>query len=243
MMRVSPLRTFVLTAAFWLPAMFFIWFSLSSGVVFPVIRLSAALLQHWMPDLVTAMSQDYYYALFTYVADVGGVPGLPPSSRLAVEDQRVNVLIYSYGLPLLFGLIMATPLNWRRTFLQLGIGLFALTLVQSFGLIGNVLKTMAFGVGPAVQSALMSMDYAAAAPAAGAAASQHMLAALATHGLGPDMIALAYQFGYLVLPAVTPVALWILMNPRFLETLVGWREPEADPAGPMPSANNRGGSA
>ena len=242
MMTVSPLRHFVLTAAFWLPAMFFIWFSLSSAVVFPVIRISAAVLQAWMPDLVTELSQDYFHAIFTYVADLSGVAGLP-ASGLAVEDQRANVLIYSYGLPLVFGLIMATPLNWRRTFLQLGIALIAMTGVQSFGLIGNVLKTMAFGVGPAVQSALSSMDYAAVAPAAGAAASQHMLAALGAHGLGPDLIALAYQFGYLVLPAVTPVALWILMNPRFLETLVGWREPEADTDGPMQSANNRGGSA
>jgi hypothetical protein len=244
-MAMSPLRGFVLTAAFWLPAMFFVWFALSSAVVFPAIRLTALVLANWMPDLVLSMAQDYHHAVYSFVADVSGVAGLP-ASRLAVEEQRTNVLIYSYGLPLLFGLIMATPLNWRRTFLQLVIGLIVMTGIQAFGLMGNVFNTMAFGVGPAVQAALTAMDYGAVAAAAGAAATQHMLAALAAHGLGSGtLIALLYQFGYLVLPAVTPVALWILMNSRFLETLVGWREPEADSAGPRadPSINSGGGSA
>lgn len=242
-MGVSPLRQFILTAMFWLPAMFFLWFALSSVVAFPVIHLTGAILLGWMPDLVTSMTQDYYHALFTYVADVGGVVGLP-STKLAVEEQRSNVLVYCYGLPLLFGLVMATPLNWRRTFLQLGIGFALLSGMQTFGLLGEVLKTMAFGVGPAVQAALASMEYSAVAPAAGAAAEQHMHAALATHGLSLDLIALAYQFGYLVLPAVMPVALWILMNPRFLEALVGWGgEPEATPAGPSTGANSKGTNA
>lgn len=233
-MTISPLRRFVLQAALWLPAMFAIWFALQSPVVFLPIRIAGAVLSSWLPEVFTGMAQDYSHAVFSYVADVSGVTGLP-ATRLAVEEQRTNVLIYCYGLPLLYGLVMATPLNWRRTFLQLGVGYVVLSLVQAFGLVGDVLKTMALGVGPGVQSALAAMEYAALAPAAGEAARLHMEAALAAHGLTPDRIILVYQFGYLVLPAVTPVALWIVMNPRFLETLVGWREPEAEDAGPNPA--------
>ena len=240
-MTISPLRRFVLQAALWLPAMFAIWFALQSPVVYLPIRLAGAVLSSWLPDLFTGMAQDYNHAVFSYVADVSGVQGLP-ATRLAVEEQRTNVLIYCYGLPLLYGLVMATPLNWRRTFLQLGVGYVVLSLVQGFGLAGDVLKTMALGVGPGVQAALAAMEYAALAPAAGEAARLHMEAALAGHGLTPDRIILIYQFGYLVLPAVTPVALWIVMNPRFLETLVGWREPEAEDAGPTP-ATDKGRSA
>lgn len=239
---ISPLRRFVLQAALWLPAMFAIWFALQSPVVYLPIRLAAWTLLHWVPELFTSMAQDYNYAVFAYVADVSGVSGLP-ATRLAVEEQRSNVLIYCYGLPLLYGLVMATPLNWRRTFLQLGVGYLVLSLVQAFGLVGEVLKTMALGVGPGVMAALAEMpEFAALAAAAGEAARVHMEASLAAHGLTPDRIILIYQFGYLVLPAVTPVALWIMMNSRFLETLVGWREPEAEDAGPIP-ATEKGRSA
>jgi len=241
-MTISPLRRFVLQAALWLPAMFAIWFALQSPVVFLPIRVAGWVMSAWMPELFTGMAQDFNYAVYSYVADVSGVPGLP-AAKLAVEEQRTNVLIYCYGLPLLYGLVMATPLNWRRTFLQLGVGYVALSLVQTFGLVGDVLKTMALGVGPGVMAALAEMPgVAGLAAAAGEAARVNMEAALAAHGLTPDRIILVYQFGYLVLPAVTPVALWIVMNSRFLETLVGWREPEADDAGPIP-ATDKGRSA
>ena len=238
-MAISPLRSFVLQAALWLPAMFFLWFTLSSPVVYPVIRLAGALLQAWMPELFGSLVQDYYHAVFAYNADVSGVPGLP-ATRLVVEEQRHNVLLYCYGLPLLYGLVMATPLNWRRTFLQLGIGLAALTLVETFGLVTELLKTMALGIAPAITRALQD-GFPQVAVQAGAVAQAHMQASLSAHGLSPTAIALAAQFGYLVLPAVAPVALWILMNRRFLETLVGWTgEPGTGAAGP--SRENSGGA-
>lgn len=239
---ISPLRRFVLMAALWLPAMFAIWFALQSPVVYLPIRLAGWGMSHWMPEVFTGMAQDFNHAVYSYVADVSGVPGLP-ASRLAVEEQRTNVLIYCYGLPLLYGLVLATPLNWRRTFLQLGVGYLLLSLVQTFGVVGDVLKTLALGVGPGVMAALAQMpEYAALAGAVGEAARVHMEAALALHGLTPDRIILIYQFGYLVLPAVTPVALWIMMNSKFLETLVGWREPEPEDGGPSP-ATDKGRSA
>ena len=68
-----------------------------------------------------------------------------------------------------------------------------------------------------------------------------MIEALAGHGLSLDVIALASQFGYLVLPAVVPVALWILMNRRFLEALVGWSgEPEGGSDGPTAGQSSGG---
>lgn len=240
-MKPSPLRQFVLTAAFWLPAMFALWFALRSAVVFPAIRIVGAVLQSWMPELVTSMGQEFHEAVYSYIADVHGVAGLP-ASRLTVEEQHSNVLVYCYGVPLLFGLVMATPLSWARTFAQLGIGFVVLTGVIAFGLLGDVLRTMAFGVGPAVHSALVSMDYGPVAAAAAQAAEFNMREALAGHGLGLNLVGFMYQFGYLILPTVVPVVLWILMNRRFLESLVGWGgEPVAGDAGP--SAGEQGGGA
>jgi hypothetical protein len=188
------------------------------------------------------MHQDYFHVIYAYVADVGGVPGLP-TARLAVEEQRTNVLIYSYGLPLLYGLIMATPLNWRRTFMQLGIGLVMLTLIQTFGLTGEVLKTMAYGIQPAVQAALAEMpEYASLAHAASQVAEKNMLASLDRHGLSLELIGLIYQFGYLVLPAVAPVILWIAMNQRFLEELVGWNQSPESGSDALVEGKDGGGS-
>ena len=50
-------------------------------------------------------------------------------------------------------------------------------------------------------------------------------------GVSPDAVALAYQFGFLILPAVLPAALWIGLNRAFIERLV---RPEREP--PVESA-------
>ena len=46
-------------------------------------------------------------------------------------------------------------------------------------------------------------------------------------GLPLELIALCYQFGYLILPALVPAALWIVGNRRFIETLT--RAPGREP--------------
>ena len=233
----SPLRPFVLTAMFWLPAMFLLWFLLSSPVAYPVVRLLDALFSAWMPELVRDIHQEFHQLVFAYEVTVQ-VPGMGQAT-LMIEEQRANVLIYAYGLPLFLGLVMATPMSWARTFAQWMVGLLVLTLAESFGMAGKLLFTIAFGAGPAVTAGLAEQGIAGAA-AAGTSAAAHVQAVLAGHGLSLDLVALFYQFGYLVVPAVVPVVLWIALNRRFLETLVGWRqEPQAASGGPssaMPPA-------
>jgi hypothetical protein len=56
-------------------------------------------------------------------------------------------------------------------------------------------------------------------------------------GIDPNTIALAYQFGYLILPAVVPVALWISLNRAFIESLVHpVAETKVDAQGPNQDA-------
>ncbi len=225
-MTISPLRQFVLAAALWLPAMFTVWFVLQTAVVYLPIRLAEFVLMSWMPEIFVSVGQEYHEIAYTYIVNLGQVPGLP-GSRLAIEDQRNNVLVFCYGLPLLWGLVMATPLSWRSVGVQFVVGFVVLSATSAFGVIGAVLKTMAFGVRPAVQAALEPMGFGDAAVTAAAAAQNGIVGAMAEHGLSLDLIALLSQFGYLVLPAVVPAALWILMNRVFIESLVGWnREPD-----------------
>ncbi|GIX32839.1 MAG: hypothetical protein KatS3mg125_0795 [Lysobacterales bacterium] len=229
------LKQFFLLGLLWLPMMFFLWFSLRTAVVYPVTRGVAWLSSLLLPGLVTDVAQDYHRITYAFLVPIQGVPGLP-QGPLLIEAQYTNVLMYCYGLPLLFGLIMATPLNWRRTFLQMGIGLLVLWPVQIFGVMGDILKSLAFGVGQAVEAGLADAGFAALAPQAAAAGQAAVHAELTARFGSLEVIALVYQFGYLILPAVVPVALWLAMNRRFIEELVGWREPE--PSFPSPRTHS-----
>jgi hypothetical protein len=108
---------------------------------------------------------------------------------------QLNPMIFGYGLPLLSGLIISTPNSIGRRVLQLLAGWLLISLVQSWGIVWESLHQLQVWVGPEGQ------------------------ALLAARGLSPEVITLGYQFGYLILPAVVPVATWILLNRRFFETL------------------------
>ncbi len=200
-MTISPLRRFVLAAVLWLPMAFFLWAVLASAVVWPVAHLSDALLPRLLPDAVSGV----VHVGPVIEVETRLVTSAGPGGQQGLLVLDVRPLIYAWCLPLFFGLSMATPLSARRRWLQLGVGLPVLWLVSTWGAVFDTLKLLAFDAGPL-----------------GAAA-------IASAGIPLDGIALGYQFGYLILPAVMPVALWVVLNRRFLETLVGWRAEPDDP--------------
>ena len=211
------LKPFLLAAALWLPLSFFLWFVLRSAIVYPVIRLARVVLTSWLPELVASVGQTYHEMEVAVVAQLGAVPGLP-GSVLAV-DMQLNVLPYCYAIPVLMGLSIATPISWGRTGAQLAIGIPVLMLVQAFGIIGDVLKRISFDLGALVQGGLIEQGYAGVAAAAAQNAQSAASIALASHGLTPNVVGVWYQFGYLILPPVSAVVLWILFNRRFIEAL------------------------
>lgn len=187
------LKAFLLQAVLWLPLAFFLWFVLRTVAVYPVVRMVAAVLTGWLPDVFSGASQNFH------TIDVDTL--LPAPGQFDAEGRQglitltSNALQYAYGMPVLIGLVMATPMTWTRTFVQLAIGSAVLIPMQAFGVTTELLKIVAFDTGP---------DGAAA---------------LAANGVSPNALALAYQFGYLILPALTPIVLWILMNRPFIEAL------------------------
>lgn len=234
-MKLSPLREYLLAAMFWLPLMFALWFALGSVVAFPIVRISHALIDAIMPGLLHEAGQSYVHLLYSYVVEISGVPGLP-AGKLLVEEQSVNVLIYAWGMPLFCGLTVASPISWSRTVLQWGIGLFVLTLTCIFGVTCEVLYSIRDGTGNAVTAALMDDGFGPLAQQAGAAANAFIAQRFDAAGLGVNLIALLRQFGYLILPPVVPIVLWILLNRPFLEGLVGWDFPTSEPS--EATANN-----
>jgi hypothetical protein len=205
----SPLRRLVLGALLWLPACFLLWFVFDSVVVWPPGKIAGALLTAWMPNTIAGIEQ----IGAQLIVDTRLVIQAGPDGQLGTLVLTVRPLIYAWSLPLFAGLVAATPLETRGRVFQLLIGLPLLWLIVTWGTVFDILKLLAFDSGPLG------------------------LAAVQNAGLAADAVALGYQFGYLILPAVMPVALWIVMNRQFLEELVAWRrEPTTTSAGPIDSA-------
>ena len=202
------LKAFLLTAVLWLPLAFFLWFIVRSVVVYLPIKLAGAGLVGWMPSVVESVVQEFSNAVVTTRFEAAGFAATP-EGQVAMMGTDVDALMYCYGWPILLALVMATPLTWRRTFLQLGIGLVVLVPAQAFGIAGEILLQLSYNFGDEVKAAVEA-----------AGASQYL-------------IAFWYQFGYLILPPIVPVVAWILMNRRFIESIAGpFREPLAAAGGP-----------
>ena len=116
----------------------------------------------------------------------------PPTGN-DVLGYHSNPLIYSYGLPLLYSLILATP--EKDKWLKLIIGTFFLLPTELFSMVFSILKTLTFEVGAAFQQqqGLSQIDI--------------------------DSIAIAYQAGTLIIPMVAPLIIWVAMHHRFLQRL------------------------
>lgn len=232
---MSPLKRFFVSALLWLPAMFFLWVYWSSVFALPSTSVARSVLSQHYDGLFSGVYRGFPRHLIDTGDAMPVLPGTPTEGKTARDDHllvlrfadaamppamrgekqatgeeplpTVNSMIYGYGLALVWGLVMATPMPARRRWLQMAVGWLAIAGVQAFGIITGAL--------------VIAMQYLGSD-------------ALKAQGVHPELLALAYQFGYLILPAVVPVVLWMLMNRPFIETLTG-RTPEPRPAAPVES--------
>ena len=210
MMRLSPIREFALKALLWLPLCFVVWFALAPIWVQPAVFLAKQVLLGIWGNLFTAVAQGAeildasgrvigragYLVQLTTAVTIQVPAGPNGPGGIGVLEPTLNPMVYAYSLPLFSGLALATPVTARRRVLQMLIAFAVIWVAQALGVVAESLKIIAFESG--------SEGATAAARA----------------GLQPNAIALAYQFGYLILPAVVPVALWIGLNRDFIETLI-----------------------
>ncbi len=186
-------RELFLLAALWLPMGFFLWFYLADWLVWPVRQMASVILTTLMPDAIDGLAQvQHSFDVQTLIPAERLVEG-----RVALLTWSVNPMIYGYGVPLLFGLIMATPrLTALQRTVQMMFGYTILVLVQVWGICWEILKDMALKMGPLASRVISEL------------------------GLPENLVALCYQLGYLIMPAVVPLMLWILMNRRFLDQYI-----------------------
>ncbi len=195
------LKAFMLAALAWLPLAFIGWAVFSTAL-------------NYLPGLASGwLLQTLWPTIFSEVMHSGGpdwqvatsiIVRASPSGGMGQLVFELFPMRYGYSLPLFFGLVMATELGGNQRLIQCAIALPVLWLAQVFGIVTGALKMVQFDSGLAGQAA---MDVA---------------------GMSADLVALVYQFGYLIMPAVVPVVLWMLLNRHFIDALGrGGKEPAA----------------
>jgi hypothetical protein len=186
----TPGRTSVAKLVFrtlaYLPVAFAVWYFAAPILFWPAFLLMRGLALLARPDLVRSIEQSGALATFVTALHAAGAPA-------AVVTVDVNLLLYSFGLPLFAALTLAArEPRWKR---HLAIGYTVLLPVVAWGALADFLKNVAITAGPSVASQ------------AGFSAWQR------------EAIAFAFQFGALILPAVAPAVLWVTMHGAFLAQL------------------------
>jgi len=176
------LGRFVLRCLAWLPAAFALWYLTAPVLLAPSVWLARGLCAVGFPDLVRAVTDSG--ATVTFITRISA--GTTAARGVVTVD--VNLLLYSFGLPMYAALTLASrnP-HWKRL---LAIGYVALLPFVTWGLVADFLKNLAITSDPAI-------------------ASQTGFS-----GWQREAIALAYQLGTLILPAVVPVVLWVATQLR-----------------------------
>jgi len=193
-LRLSEL---LILATLWMIFGFMLWFYLSAFHGTPARIISGALLSEILGSsfhqIIVEPGQHFLFQIETtiqYTFRDGTTEAL---------GFVVNPLVYSYGLPLLFGLVMGSDASWLRKAAILGVGYVTITFVQVWGVVFESLKTLSFNFGSQVHELITQT------------------------GVSDAVIALGYQLGSLIFPALAPIFVWVLMNGRLVEQFVGWR--------------------
>ncbi len=205
-MRVSPVSRFFWHVFLWLPICFGLWYYFGNLMMLPANYLASVVTTSLFPQLVSQMTPHG-----SVLEVVCAFPPPTPPDMVIPKGQipelvfNLNVLKYGYSIPLYTALILSSPgtegVKWFRWI----IGVAVIYAAQAWGIHFEVLKTLFFTMG-------------------------NEIGTIAQKGFSEwqvQGVVLGYQFGYLILPAVTPLALWIGFHRDFLAELIEWKEERA----------------
>jgi hypothetical protein len=191
------LSELLILASLWMLFGFMLWFYLSALHGAPARIVSGAILSEILGNhfhqIVVEPNQHFLFQVETTIQYV-----FRDGSKDALGFV-VNPLVFTYGLPLLFGLVMGSDVSWRRKAGILLIGYVVITGVQVWGVVFQSLKMLAFNFGSQTHQIVREV------------------------GVSDGVIALGYQLGTLILPALAPIFVWVLTNRALVEQFVGWK--------------------
>jgi len=195
-MRGTSLGGFVLRVAAWLPPAFLVWYLAGPLLAYPIALLIRGVAKLALADIVQTVEQQGH--LITIVSTLRATLATTESPAGGVVSVEVDMLLYSFGFPMLAALILAA--RQPHALRKLLSGYVVLAPFVTWGLVAEFLKHLAFDTAPSVA---------------------------AQAGFGPlqrEAIAFAYQFGVLILPTVAPAVFWVLTHRRFLEGFAAGEE-------------------
>ncbi|MBT8048770.1 MAG: hypothetical protein KJO92_10185 [Gammaproteobacteria bacterium] len=191
------LSELLILASMWMLFGFMLWFYLSAFHGAPARMAADAILSYLLESdfsrIIVEPNQHFLFQVETAIQF---------TFRDGTTDALgfvVNPLIFSYGLPLLFGLVMGSDVSWLRKAVIMLIGYGVITAVQIWGVVFESLKMLAFNFGEPTH------------------------AVVTAHGISDTTIALGYQLGTLIFPALAPIFVWVLTNRPLVEQFVGWQ--------------------
>jgi len=191
-MRLGEL---LILAALWMLFGFMLWYYLSVFHGIPVRlaveQLLSLTLGDNLYDVIANSDRRYLIQVETRI-----LFDFPDGTREAL-GFIVNPLIYGYGLPLLFGLVMASNNSLVRKLITLLIGYLTIMTVQIWGVYWQSLKMLMFNFGPEATQVVNDA------------------------GISATVVALCYQLGALIFPALAPVIVWVLASWREVELFIG----------------------
>jgi len=193
-LRLSEL---LILAFLWMIFGFMLWYYLSAFHGIPVRLISSEVLSLLLgSDFLNIIENPDRHYLFQVQTNI---PFQFPDGSRESLGFIVNPLTYGFGLPLLFGLVMASGVSFLRKMAILLGGYVAVMLVQVWGVVWQSLKMLAFNFGNDTHQVVVNA------------------------GISDELIALCYQLGVLIFPPLIPIILWVLANWALIEQFTGWQ--------------------
>ena len=189
-------KAFLLKTLFWLPVCFIGWYLLAALFSFPAIWLSDLVLPLLMPDVMEGVEQNGYLVDIVTHLNIQAANG--QTGQFAFE---FNALKYGYGFPLILAMMLATPYAFYQKLDDITYGLVVVVLTQSWGIIFEALSSLLLKTGTDITIQVVNV--------LPWTQSDFFL----------NFTALGYQLGFLILPAVVPIAFWIMRHKGLLERL------------------------
>ncbi len=189
------LSEMLILAFLWMVFGFMLWYYLSAFHGVPVRILSSEILSRLLGDefMNIVPNPDHHYLLQVQTQ----LSFLFPDGSREALGFIVNPLVFGFGLPLLFGLVMASGVSMLRKTGILLLGYVCVMLVQVWGVVWQALKMLAFNFGPEAHQMVIDA------------------------GISEELIALCYQLGVLIFPPLVPIVIWVLTNWPLIEQFTG----------------------